>query len=321
MSQANFSPALSLEVSDAREIARGIHRFELRHPEGQELPEFTPGSHIEVQTPAGLVRKYSLSNCATERDRYVIAVKREPDSRGGSASMAEQLEVGHMLPVGLPDNAFELSPKARHHLLIAGGIGITPILAMARWLRETGEAKFKIVYCSRDADSTAFLDELGGDDWRGLVTIHHDGGDPDEAFDLWPLLENPKGGHVYCCGPRGLMESVRDMTGHWPGGSVHFESFGAETRDTRNNTPFTVELAQQGVSLEVPADRSILDVVREHGVQVSSSCESGTCGSCRTRLLAGEADHRDMVLMADEQDDQIMICVSRARSPQLTLDL
>src|SRR5690625_4201114 len=118
MSQADFSPALSLQVTDAREIARGIHLFELRHPQGDDLPEFTPGSHLEVLTPAGLVRKYSLCNSALERDRYQIAVKREPDSRGGSASMAEQLKAGDMLPVSLPDNAFELSPKARHHLLI-----------------------------------------------------------------------------------------------------------------------------------------------------------------------------------------------------------
>lgn len=321
MSLATFVPALQLRVADAREIARDIHLFELRAPDGADLPEFTPGSHLEVLTPAGLVRKYSLCNSAFERERYLIAVKREADSRGGSASMAEALKVGDTLPVGLPDNAFALSSKARQHLLIAGGIGITPVLAMARWLKDSGEGRFKLVYCTRDAAGTAFLEELTSPEWRAQVTLHHDGGDPEQALDLWPLLENPKGAHVYCCGPRGLMEAVRDMTGHWPGGSVHFESFGAENRDTRNNTPFTVRLERSAMTVTVPADRSILDVVREHGVAVPSSCESGTCGSCRTRLLAGQADHRDMVLMPEEQDDNIMVCVSRACSDELTLDL
>ena len=321
MSTSHFAPALALQVASRREIARGIHEFELRQPDGSELPEFAPGAHLDVLTPSGLVRKYSLCNSALERDCYRIAVKHEAASRGGSASMAEQLQVGDTLPCGLPDNAFALAPKARQHLLIAGGIGITPILAMARWLKETGEGRFKLVYCSRDADTTAYLDELQTPEWRGLVTVHHDGGDPDQMLDLWPLLENPKGAHVYCCGPRGLMESVRDMTGHWPAGSVHFESFGAEARDTRANTPFTIHLARHGVTLPVAADQTILEVVRDHGIAVPSSCESGTCGSCRTRLLDGQADHRDMVLLPEEHDDTIMVCVSRACSAELTLDL
>lgn len=310
-----------VQVTQTTELALGIHGFELRLPDGSELPEFTPGAHIEVQTPSGLVRKYSLYNSALERERYQIAVKREPESRGGSASMVEQVSMGSKLLVSEPIQAFGLAPRAREHLLIAGGIGITPILAMARWLQETDAGRFKLIYCTRNAESTAFLDELSQPEWQGLVTFHHDAGDPEQALDLWPWLETPKARHVYCCGPRGLMDAVRDMSGHWPTSSVHFESFGAENRDTRNNTAFTVHLARSGKTLVVDANQSILDAVRDQGVSVPSSCESGTCGSCRIRLLEGTAEHRDMVLLPEEQDEQIMVCVSRARSDSLTLDL
>jgi phthalate 4,5-dioxygenase reductase subunit len=157
---------------------------------------------------------------------------------------------------------------------------------------------------------------------RGRVTIHHDEGDPARAYDLWPVLEQPKGAHVYCCGPRGLMEAVRDMTGHWPSSAVHFEDFGiGGAQATADSRPFTVRLARSGRELTVPATASLLDTLRGHGVRVASSCESGTCGSCRTGLLDGEADHRDLVLAEHERHCNIMVCVSRARSNMLVLDL
>jgi phthalate 4,5-dioxygenase reductase subunit len=152
------------------------------------------------------------------------------------------------------------------------------------------------------------------------VIVHHDGGDPARAFDLWPLLEKPGPGHLYCCGPRPLMDAVRDMTGHWPGGRVHFESFvdGAAARP--DDRPFAVRLARSGRVLEVPVGRSLLQVLRDAGVEVPSSCESGTCGSCRTTLLAGTADHRDLVLFPEEHATAIMVCVSRACGGELVID-
>lgn len=316
-----FHPLL---VARCEPIARGIQLFELRHPQGKPLPEFTPGSHLQVKTPSGQLRQYSLCNDPEERDRYVIAVKREDQGRGGSISMVDQLKDGDMLEVGKVENLFALDPRARSLVLIAGGIGITPLLSMVRQLKAEGERKFRLYYLARDPESTAFLAELSSPELKALVNVHHDGGDPGQAYDLWPVLEKPgalTGTHVYCCGPKGLMDAVRDMTGHWPASSVHFESFGGDTKVHADDQPFTVQLARSGLRLQVPVGRSILEVAREQGIQVPSSCESGTCGTCKTRMLEGEADHRDLVLLDEEKSDHIMVCVSRARSGELVLDL
>jgi phthalate 4,5-dioxygenase reductase component len=192
---------------------------------------------------------------------------------------------------------------------------------MIRSLEHDGGATpWRLVYLSRDRRSTAFVDLLEAFGRR--VVVHHDDGDPGRSYDLWPLLERPATGqHVYCCGPRPLMEAVRDMTGHWSARQIHFESF-VEGGDARpDDAPFTVQLASSGRAFEVPVGRSILATLRAHGVDAPSSCESGTCGTCRTRLLEGRADHRDMVLMPEEADTQIMICVSRAISDRLVIDL
>lgn len=313
--------ALSLIVHSADEIAQGIHRFLLRDPAGAELPAFTPGAHLLLEVPCGLVRKYSLCNDPAERDRYVIAVKRETAGRGGSASMTAEARVGMRLAVAPPRNDFPLDARASSVLFIAGGIGIAPIMSMLRHLDATGGARCKLVYCTRDPQSTAFRDELLAPQYHGRVQVHHDGGDPARQFDLWPLLERPAGRHVYCCGPRTMMDAVRDMTGHWSSSAVHFESFvdGTATHKA-SDTAFRVRLARSGEVVDVPADWSILDALRAAGHEVASSCESGSCGTCRTRLLAGDADHRDLVLTDAERADNIMVCVSRARSDELVLD-
>ena len=192
---------------------------------------------------------------------------------------------------------------------------------MIRHLLGEGRNNFKLYYCTRDAVSTAFAQELNIPELAGKVHIHHDHGDMAQAFDFWPVFERPSHAHVYCCGPQGLMDSVRDMSGHWPPEHIHFESFGAPQTDFADNTSFDVVLHQSGQRVHVPAHLSILDALRACGHGVSSSCESGTCGSCRTGLLSGEAEHRDLVLRPDEQAQQIMVCVSRARSSELVLDL
>jgi phthalate 4,5-dioxygenase reductase subunit len=313
-----------VQVALTEPAARGIQRFELRHPGKEALPPFTAGSHIAVRTPSGATRQYSLSNDPQEQDRYVIAVKREGNGRGGSLSLVDGVRAGASLEITAPDNLFALDDRAKSFLLIAGGIGITPIISMVKQLQREGDRKFKLVYLTRDAQSTAFLDDLNTPELKGKVTIHHDNGDPSNAFDLWPLLEKPgalSGQHVYCCGPAPLMDAVRDMTGHWPTAAVHFETFAGDTKPHEGDAPFEVFLDRSGMTLTVPVGHSILEVVREAGVMVSSSCESGTCGSCKTRLLEGEADHRDLVLMPDEQVEHIMVCVSRAKTERLVLDL
>lgn len=320
MSTSSDTP-MPLRVTSVEDVAQGIRSFELMQPDQRELPPFTPGSHVTVRTPCGALRKYSLCNDPAERHRYVITVKREERGQGGSNSMHESACEGYTLHTSLPENAFPLVKNAKSYIFVAGGIGITPILSMIRSFGDLPPAPWKLFYLSRSPEHTAFTGELGSPELRGKVRIHHDFGDPSRSLDLWPIFEKPDTGHVYCCGPRPLMDAVRDMTGHWSHDRIHFESFVEGGGIQANDRPFNVRLARSGGEYEVPVGKSILETLREHGCQVASSCESGTCGTCRTALLEGEADHRDMVLMPEEKESQVMICVSRAKSGRLVLDL
>ena len=312
---------LQVRIEKKDRIARDIWRFELTDPDGGTIPSFEAGSNLTVQIPNGMRRTYSLCNDPNENHRYVIAVKRESGGRGGSVSLVDETARGDMINVSPPKNEFPLDARAKELILVAGGIGITPMLSMARQLKSEGIRKFRLVYLARDPESTAFIEELQSDEWRLFVKIHHDFGDPGKAFDFWTLFERPKPAHVFCCGPKALMDTVRDMTGHWQSGTVHFESFGAGNIAAKENAPFKIRLKRSGTALDVPANKSILDVLRGANVRVPSSCESGTCGSCKTGLCSGEADHRDLVLQDDERQTQIMVCVSRAKSHELELDL
>ncbi len=312
-------PNIPLRIAASANAASGIRLFELRAPGGPALPEFSAGSHLSLRVPNGMVRKYSLCNDPAERDRYVIAVLREPKGRGGSVSFVDQAKDGDEIMTAAPRNDFPLVASPAGYTFIAGGIGITPIMSMIRQLKRTGGGKFKLYYCTRSKDATAFREEFSKPEFRGQVTIHHDGGNLDNALDLWPALENPKG-HLYCCGPRGLMDSVRDMAGHWNTSAVHFEAFSEGEAHKPADTAFQVVLKQSGTLVDVPADKTILESIRDAGYDAPSSCESGTCGTCKTRLLEGEADHRDLVLLDDELADNIMICVSRAKTPRLVID-
>jgi phthalate 4,5-dioxygenase reductase subunit len=319
MSAAQTEPAMvPRRVTRAERIAEDIHLFELRDPAGGALPEFSAGAHVQVRVPSGLIRKYSLCNDPAERDRYVIAVKREVPGRGGSESMIRDLVEGAELRVSAPANNFALAKSPAGYLFVAGGIGITPIMAMIRQLTAEG-GRFRLFYCTRTAATTAFRDELSAPELRGKVKIHHDDGDLAKALDLWPIVEKPQG-HLYCCGPRGLMQSVRDMTGHWSPSAVHFEAFTEAAEAKPDDKPFTVRLAKSGGSVAVAVGKTILEALRDHGLDVPSSCESGTCGTCRTRLIAGDVDHRDLVLADDERSSNIMVCVSRARGDEITID-
>lgn len=311
-----------LRVVRKQAIARDIHLFELRAPEGDALPPFTAGAHLPIQVPGGAMRQYSLCNDPQEADRYQIAVKREENGRGGSRRLVDEVAEGDTLMAGAPENLFALSDKARSFILVAGGIGITPMMAMVRQLQAEGLRKFKLYYFSRDPEGAAFLDELASDELAGQVVVHHDHGDPARSYDLWKIFEKVASGtHVYCCGPKGLMDSVRDMTGHWPDTAIHFESFGADTKPHADDKPFEVLLQRSGLRVEVGAKQTILDALRAVQVTVPSSCESGTCGSCKVHLLEGEADHRDLVLLPEEKADRVMVCVSRAKGNCLVLDL
>ena len=314
---------MTLRVARAEPVADGIQLIELRDPGGADLPAFTPGAHVPVRVPNGAMRNYSLCNDPHERHRYLIAVKRDERGRGGSVALVDGTRPGADLAVGRPSNLFPLDEAAPSYVFVAGGIGITPILAMMRHLRRTGGGRpMRLYYLTRSAAGTAFLPELAAEGLADLATVHHDEGDPGRAYDLWPVFEDPTAAHIYCCGPRPLMDAVRDMTGHWPDSQVHFEDFGSDLVLPRaDDRPFKVRLGREGAELDVPVGTTILEVLRAHGRRLPSSCESGTCGTCRTALLDGEADHRDRVLSPAERRSALMICVSRARSDVLVLDL
>jgi phthalate 4,5-dioxygenase reductase subunit len=313
---------LTLDVRHKSEIADGVFLFELRAPDGGELPPFTPGSHITVTAPSGQKRRYSLCNDPSERDRYLIAVKQETSGRGGSLSFTREINEGDRVTAEPPANEFEMATSEPKRLIfIAGGIGITPIRAMILHCLRRGKGNFMLYYFTRTPEMMAFREEFASSEFEGKAVLYHDHGDPDQAYDLWPVLEEQRGAHLYCCGPRGLMDAVRDMTGHWPDSAVHFEDFVGASAPHADDRPFEVRLAKSGASYEVAAHVSILDTLRKNGHVLVSSCESGTCGTCRCRFLEGEVDHRDLVLSDDEKKSEIMICVSRATSPTLTLDI
>jgi len=309
-----------LRVTRNDPIAEGIHLIEFRDAEGKELPQFSAGAHITIRVPNGMLRKYSLCNDPSERDRYQVAVKREVSGRGGSSTLIDRTKPGDDLYIAPPVNDFALPQRAQDFLFIAGGIGITPIMAMIRQVRKEGK-RFRLYYCTRSPETTAFFDELSKPEYKDMVVIHHDHGDPTCSLDLKPVLAERKNReHLYCCGPRPLMESVRAMTDHWSSTAVHFEAFSEADIHKATDRAFKIRLAKSGKTLEVPADKTIMEVMREHGYEVPSSCETGTCGTCRTKMLAGEADHRDLFLAEHDKANTIMICVSRAKGDEITID-
>lgn len=312
------SEPIRMTVAGRRMLTPTIAEFTLVPAEVGELPAYRAGAHVTVKTPSGAMRRYSLVGPGDHPESYVIAVKKEQESRGGSQSMHDEAVEGTELLVEPPENEFALK-DAPKYLLIAGGIGVTPIYAMARQLESEGKP-FRIIYCTRSADETAYLDEMK-QAFGDKLLVHHDEGDRDKVYDFWDHFAEPQNMHVYCCGPKPLMEEIKAISGHWPEGRVNFEDFKPIEVTLPDDVAFDVELAKTGRTITVPADRSILEAMRDNGLPTVSSCESGTCGTCKTRLIEGDVDHRDMVLMDEEKDDYIMICVSRARSGNLVIDL
>lgn len=316
---------LTLNVASITDDTNDIKIMELVPANGGQLPEFSAGAHIDLYAGGDKRRSYSLANNPKERHRYVIGVLRETDSRGGSIWMHESLKVGDKIKVSPPLNNFELDETATEHILVAGGIGITPMLAMGHRLRKIG-ANFTLHYCTKSAEQTAFMNDVKKV-FGNNVKFHHDGGDPAKGIKLDILFNNqPEDAHLYVCGPPGLMDALIEVASRkWPDDTVHHEYFAAKTENkVWNNEEFEVSLSRQKKILTVPSDKSILDVVQGAGIPVDSSCEDGICGTCEVRLLNGEAEHRDSVLTKNEKEDnsKIMICISRAKKGErLVLDL
>ena len=312
---------MQLRVRSITYLAEAVNGYELVDPRGRDLPRFAAGAHVDLRL-GGLVRQYSLWNDPAERRRYCIAVLREDASRGGSRHLHDTVRVGDLVEVSLPRNNFPLDAAAERHLLIAGGIGIAPIMAMIAELRRR-RADFQLHYCTRSAERTAFRDDLAPLAAEGRVHFHYDGGDPSRGLDVTAALRDPPPGtHLYYCGPETLMAAAAEAAKDWPAGSVHCEYFtvppavsGLEDR------PFRVSLAKRGVEYEVPVGETIVGVLRRHGVAVRTSCELGYCGACLTPYLAGEPDHRDQVLEEHGRERYVLICCARSKTPVLQLDL
>ena len=313
---------LQVKVAARREEADGIVGLELVSVDGAPLPGFTAGAHIDVHLPGGLLRQYSLCNAPHEQHRYQIGVLRDTNSRGGSVAVHEALKVGDLLTIGVPRNQFALVP-AQHSLLLAGGIGVTPILCMAEALAASG-ASFEMHYCARSPARQAFRERIAGSGFADRVVHHYDDGDAAQKLDLEALLSQADPAtHLYVCGPAGFIAHVVETARArgWPESQVHFEYFGAAPVTADGNGAFDVKLASSGQVYTIPADRTVIQVLCEHGVDVPVSCEQGICGTCLTRVLEGEPDHRDQYLTDEERaaNDQFTPCCSRARSSLLVL--
>ena len=321
---ASTSAPLLLEVADKCLVADDVVAFTLRSPAGGPLPPMTPGAHLDVHLPGGLIRQYSLCNGPGDDGSYTIAVKREPVSRGGSVAMHDRVQCGDRLRVSLPKNNFALDGAAGQRLLIAGGIGITPLLSMARHLAARGD-DFHLHYFCRSPQHAAFADAMQrefADRW----TLHA-GLPPDAtraAIDAL-LSSRDAAAHVYACGPVPLMQSVESLAADagWPGERLHFEYFKGTGPTGSSGAPFEITLARSGRTLQVPADQSIVDVLRSIDVPIETNCEQGVCGTCLCNVIEGTPDHRDQYLSAAEKATQMqmMPCVSRALTRSLVLDL
>lgn len=318
--------AATLRVRVARKSieAQDICSFELVDAAGRALPAFSAGSHIDVHLGLGLVRQYSLCNDPAETDRYLIGVLLDTCSRGGSQAM-HALEVGAELDISMPKNHFSLVHQARRSLLLAGGIGITPILCMADSLANVS-AEFEMHYCTRSRERTAFADRIERSGFAAQVSFHFDDGPQAQQFDIAARLAEPMAGeHLYVCGPKGFMDAVLGMARKrgWPEDQLHYEFFSAAPAKSEANESFEVQLVRSGKVIRVGKDQTVVRALANAGVDVLTSCEQGVCGICLTRVIEGEPDHRDMYLSPNEQaaNDQFLPCCSRAKSALLVIDL
>lgn len=314
---------LTVRVARWRDETAGIRSFELEAPDRAALPAFEAGAHIDVHLDAGLVRQYSLCNPPSERHRYRIAVQREPASRGGSVAMHALVATGALLRIGRPRNHFALTPGPAA-LLLAGGIGITPLLAMAHALHARGQA-FALHYSGRAAGTMAFVPELCAAAFAPQVSVYRDD-DPAGRFDAARVLAGQGADtQLYVCGPRGFMDhvfAVAQAQG-WAADRLHREYFAGPALALDAEAGFELRLARSGLRCSVPPHRTLVQVLAAHGVPVPTLCGSGVCGTCLTGVLDGIPDHRDSFLSAQERaaNDRLTPCCSRALSPVLVLDL
>jgi len=314
-----------VKVKNIKQEVEEIKSFILVNQNGNALPAFSAGAHIDIHTPSGIIRQYSLCNGPDEKDHYMLAIKKEPESRGGSKFMHEVVQEGDVLTISAPRNNFKLKDDADKYLLLAGGIGVTPILSMAKQLLAEGKS-FEFHYFTRSKALTAFQNYLFGNSIKDFIHFQYALEPDDLSAYLRKLLgKRPENGHLYLCGPRPFMDLVEQTaSATWKADSVHLEYFSAESTSlSGSETAFEVKLAKSGQSFVVPEGKTIIEVLAENGFPTDTSCEQGVCGTCLTGVLEGIPDHKCAYLMDDEKDagDKIMICVSGAKTKTLVLDL
>jgi vanillate monooxygenase ferredoxin subunit len=322
-----MSNAQTFKVRVARKVieAEDICTFELVAVNGVALPGFSAGAHVDVHVPGGLTRQYSLCNDSAEAHRYLIAVLNDPASRGGSRAMHDLVNEGSLLEISPPKNHFPLSHGAAKSLLLAGGIGVTPILCMAERLAVAG-SDFEMHYSTRSRVRTAFYERINASGFASQVHFHFDDGAANQQLNINTLLTAPKADfHLYVCGPKGFMDAVLTAAraNAWPESQLHYEFFSAEVTHLESDTGFDIKLASSGRIINVAKDQTVTEALSAAGVEVQTSCEQGVCGTCLTRVLGGIPDHKDMYLTPEEQaaNDQFTPCCSRSKSGVLVLDL
>jgi ferredoxin-NADP reductase len=311
-------PLADMRLTAIAYAAKDTNLYEFRRTDGANLPGIEPGAHIDIHLPNGMMRQYSLVTADGDPAAYVVGIKRDRASRGGSRYVHEYLGVAEILKIGGPRNHFPLIEDAPHSVLIAGGIGITPIWCMAQRLQKLGRS-FELHYACRTRDEAAFLQEL-----QKLPQAHvHIDAEAGGFLDLAPLVANaPAGSHFYCCGPAPMLAGYETVTKHVPAAQVHAEYFTAK-EEAANEGGYVVELRKSELEFAIPQGRTILQVLRDAGVDTPYSCESGVCGACEAKVISGDVDHRDNVLTETERkaSKTMMICCSGSKSPRLVLDL
>lgn len=312
---------LTLRVHRLEWAARDVLEVELRRPDGGALPAFQPGAHMDLLLPNGLTRSYSLIGDPADRDRYVIGVGLDANSRGGSHYIHTRLRVADCLSVGRPRNNFPLVEDAPNVVFLAGGIGVTPLYCMAKRLATIGRP-FVFHYAVRDRDRAAFLPGMGA---HGFEPRLHVDNEADSRFDIEAAMRgHAQGTHFYCCGPPGMMAAFEEASAAIPSERVHVEYFTPKEVPIADEArAFRITLARSGRSVEVGPDSSVLAALRGAGIDVPSSCEEGVCGTCEVKVLGGVPAHRDSVLSPTERaaNASMMVCVSRCLGDELVLDL
>jgi len=309
---------IDVRLSAIRFAARDTNLYEFRRLDGKPLPAYEPGAHVDLHLPNGMIRNYSMIVARPEVETYTFGIKRDPASRGGSRYIHDELHVGKVLKISAPRNNFRLTEDAGHTVLLAGGIGITPIWCMVQRLEDLGRS-WKLYYACRSRADMAFLEALEG---MAGAQFHFDDENAGKVLDIAAIVaETPKDAHLYCCGPTPMMNAFESATVDWPRGQIHVEYFTPKQEAKKGG--FTVELARSGQEFFIPEGKTILEVLLDEGIDLDYSCELGICGACEQRVISGIPEHRDAILTEEEQAEnkRVMICCAGCKTDRLVLDL